>query len=136
MNDVSKEAFEALEAYRKIEREGYASCDLAWFDHMAEDFVLISNGVPTVLGRDAMKDFFVSVWEKFSTRFVEVVDDQVVESGDFIFVCGHFTAELSPRDGSEKTVDKGRYHGVFRRDEHGNYKLWREACTDGGPVKN
>lgn len=130
MMQVSKNALEALSAYRKVERESYATCDLRWFDHFAEDFILISNGVPTIFGRESMRDLFVKVWSQYQTRFSEVVDDIVVESGDFIFVHGHFTAELTPKDGSEKKIDKGRYQGVFVKGKNGDYKLWREACTD------
>lgn len=131
---ASAQALQGLQAYRLAEREAYNASDLAMVDNFAEDFILSSNGVPTLKGRAAVKEFFQELWRHNSARFIEVVDEEIVESGNFLFVAGHFALEVTPKNGGPPVVDRGRFHGVLVRDVDGRYRLWREACMDAGPA--
>ncbi|MCY4338142.1 MAG: nuclear transport factor 2 family protein [Gammaproteobacteria bacterium] len=132
MQQASAQALKGLEDYRNAERKAYNAADLGLVDHFTEDFILMSNGVPTVHGRTAARELFREIWSLYQARFAEVHDDVVVEAGEFLFVNGRFTLELIPRDGGETIFDRGRYQGVLKRDKDGKYLLWREATTDEG----
>ncbi len=132
MGQASAEALKGLEEYRKAERQAYNAADLSLADHFAEDFILTSNGAPTVQGRTAARELFRNIWAQYRARFAEVHDDVVVEAGDFLFVNGRFTLELTPRQGGETIFDRGRYQGVLKRGKDGKYLLWREATMDEG----
>ena len=132
MRQASAGALKGLEEYRKAEREAYNAADLSLVDHFAEDFILASNGVPTLQGRDAARELFRDIWTQYDARFAEVHDDVVVEAGDFLFVNGRFTLALTPRQGGETIFDKGRFQGVLKRGKDGKYLLWREATMDEG----
>ena len=81
MRQASAEALKGLEQYRKAEREAYNAADLRLVDHFAEDFILTSNGVPTLQGRAAARELFREIWSQYDARFAEVHDDVVVEAG-------------------------------------------------------
>ena len=129
---ASKNAIGGLTEYREAEREAYNSADLRLVDRFAEDFILTSNGVPTVYGRDAARELFRGIWSNNHAKFVEVRDEEVVEAGEYLFVNGGFVLELTPKLGGEKVLDRGRYLAVLRRGTDGKYQLWREATMDTG----
>ena len=131
---ASAEALQALEAYRRAEREAYNASDLALVENFSEDIILSSNGVRTLRGRAAVREFFREVWTHNTARFLEVVDEDIVEFGGFLSVSGYFALELTPKNGGPPIVDRGRYQGVFVRSSDGAYRLWREACLDAGPT--
>lgn len=133
MKPASEAALHGLEEYRRAEREAYNANDLRMIDHFHEDIILTSNGAPTLMGRKAVREFFAAVWEENKTRFVEVVDEKVTESGELLFISGHFTLEIVPRAGGDATLDHGRFQGVLVRGDDNRYQLLREACMDKEP---
>ncbi|MCX7057547.1 MAG: nuclear transport factor 2 family protein [Proteobacteria bacterium] len=132
-NQPSTEALSGLRAYREAERAAYNSSDLEMVSNFAEDIILTTNGAPTLRGRLAVRAFFECLWVTTKARFVEVVDEEIAESGDHLFVAGRFVLELTPRSGGTPVLEKGRFQGVLVRGDDGRYVLWREACMDAGP---
>ena len=132
VTQASNDALKGLEEYRAAEREAYNAADLGMVNRFSEDFILTSNGVPTVVGRAAARDLFEGIWAENNARFVEVHDDVVEEVGDVLIVNGRFTLELTPKKGGDKILDKGRFQAVLKRDKDGKYLLWREATMDAG----
>jgi ketosteroid isomerase-like protein len=133
--NASAAALEGLRAYRQAEREAYNAADLGMVENFAEDIILVSNGAPTLKGRAAVRDFFRTLWEHNTARFVEIVDEDVVEFGDSLAVSGRFVLEVTPKSGGAPVVDRGRFHGILIRDASGRYLLWREACVDACPTR-
>jgi len=133
MKPASDEALRGLRDYRQRESEAYNANDLRMVDNFHEDIVLTSNGVPTLVGRDAVRNFFAGVWAENKTRFVEVIDEKTMEHDDFLFIAGRFTLEITNRSTNEATLDHGRFQGVLKKDETGKYCLVREACMDCEP---
>lgn len=131
---VSDQALRGLAQYRKAEREAYNASDPGLADHFTEDIILTSNGVVTLKGRETVRSFFRDLWAVNFARFVEVVDEDIVEIGSCLLVAGRFTLEVKPKAGGAAIVDHGRFQGVLKMTENGMYQLWREACTDAGPT--
>jgi ketosteroid isomerase-like protein len=123
-------AEDALRAYRAAERKTYDEGSHALFDNIAPDAVLILNGATTLRGREAVRQFFAPIWAANKTRIVELVDEQVTETGRYIIVTGHFSLEITPRLGGPAKVEHGRYLSVFIRTKDGGCQLWREATVD------
>lgn len=131
---ISERAAAGLAAYRRAEREAYNASSPMLADCFMEDFSLISNGVPTIRGREAARAFFTELWRHNAAQFDEVIDEEVIEEGSCLLVSGRFQLRITPKDQrSPPIVDRGRFHGVLRLCEDGQYRLWREACTDIGP---
>ena len=130
MKPASDEALRGLREYRKAESTAYNDNDLRMIDNFHEDIVLTSNGVPTLVGRDAVREFFGNVWAENRTRFVEVVDEKTTEFGDLLFISGRFTLEVTSKATGETVLDHGRFQGVLYKGEDGRYQLLREACMD------
>lgn len=134
-SSVSEQALAGLAQYRKVEREAYNASDLGLADNFTEDIILTSNGVVTLKGRETLRSFFRDLWSVNHARFVEVVDEDIVEIGHCLLVSGRFTLEITPKAGGSAIVDHGRFQGVLKMSENGRYRLWREACTDAGPAQ-
>lgn len=130
MKPVSDSALEGLRDYRKRERDAYNSNDLKMVDNFHEEIVLTSNGAPTLIGRDAVREFFRAVWAENQTRFVDVIDEKTMEHEDFLFIAGRFTLEITNRSTNAVTLDHGRFQGVLLKNDSGEYCLLREACMD------
>lgn len=133
MKPASDEALLGLRDYRRRESEAYNANDLRMVDSFHEDIILTSNGAPTLVGRDAVRDFFAAVWSENKTRFVEVVDEKTTEHDDLLFIAGRFTLEITNRATNDVTLDHGRFQGVLQKDPSGKYCLVREACMDCEP---
>lgn len=131
---VSEQALAGLAQYRKAERDAYNNSDPGLADNFTEDIILTSNGVVTLRGREALRSFFQELWAVNHAKFIEVVDEDIVEVGPCLLVSGRFVLEISPKAGGNPIVDRGRFQGVLKRSENGRYQLWREACTDAGPT--
>lgn len=131
---VSSAALEGLNHYRELERDAYNSVDLdGLLNIFAEDIEFTSNGLPMLRGRKAMKDFFIDFWNTYSAQLIEVVDDDIVELDGNLIVWAHYTVKLIPKMGGESVIDKGRMLSIFKREDNGEYVLWREAGFDAGP---
>ncbi len=133
MKPASDEALLGLRDYRERESTAYNANDLSMVDNFHEDIVLTSNGVPTLFGRDAVREFFAAVWSENKTRFVAVVDEKTMEHDDLLFIAGRFTLEITNRTTDDVTLDHGRFQGVLKKDASGRYCLVREACMDCEP---
>jgi ketosteroid isomerase-like protein len=131
---ASAAARAGLAAYRQAESDAYNASDPGLADHFTEDFILTSNGVPTLRGRESVREFFRELWKHNHARFVEVIDEDVVEHGDLLLVAGRFVLEVKPKAGGAAIVDRGRYQGVLKRGADGRYRLWREGVSDAGPA--
>ncbi|MEW6991615.1 nuclear transport factor 2 family protein [Colwelliaceae bacterium 6441] len=132
----SAEALAGLAAFRKAENECYRNADPAMAELFAEDIILTANGADNLIGRAAMLSFLTGIWTVYRGNFIEIHDDVVVEAGNYLFVTGRFTDELTPLAGGDVLTVKGRYQIVLVKADHGRYLLWREAVTDTGAVIN
>lgn len=133
MKTISEKAQRGLDEYRKAEREAYNANDLRLVDEFHEGIVLTSNGAPTLVGQDSVRDFFKSVWAENKTRFVDVVDEHVSEIGNLLLISGRFTLEVTPNVGGETSIIHGRFQGILMEGDDGRYRLLREACMDEEP---
>ena len=123
---------EKLQRYRAIERQSFANRDSAVFERFSEDMILVSNGVPTIEGRDNIRAHFEAIWKTHNTRFVNLVDETIVKSGDSLIVTGSFQLAVSEIGSSEEAMSSGRFLAIFKEDPTGEYVLWREAVVDEG----
>jgi ketosteroid isomerase-like protein len=134
-NAVSDAAMQALTDYRTAERQAFADSDGNIVDRFSEDFLLISNGTPTITGRAAFRTHIETLWQTHSTVFTDLVDENIVEVGDLLVVSGRFDLSVAEKSDGEATTTNGRYLAIFRKDSSGQYELWREAALDGGSTE-
>lgn len=131
--DAAQSALDGLARYRELERESFGSANPAIFDRFSKDMTLMSAGSPTLRGREAIRKHFEAVWKTHRTRFVEVVDEEVYQAGDVLIAVGRFTLAVSEVGSNDEALSNGRYVAVFKPREDGEFELWKEVVTDGGP---
>ena len=124
-----------LEAAREIE-----ALDRAWVEAFnrgdidalislyAEDVVAIPPDHPNIHGREA-----VAAWLRTSFRthrfHQELTNDEVHAGPDWAVMYGHLKLTVTPRDGGRSTTVSGKHMVVWRRDDRGAWKAWRDIWS-------
>ena len=128
--NVSPEVEEGLRAYRLREREAYNASDLGMVDNFTDDVLLLSHGLPSMSGRKQIRDFFEELWKHNHAAMEEVVDETVYEAGDLLLITGRFRLKITAKASGEVTYDNGRMVVALKRNDAGDYELFREAALD------
>ena len=93
-------------------------------DHYADDAVLMAANWPTATGKDAIRAFFLALWETGSARVAGDVAEIHI-SGDLAMLRGSATVRVTPSDGSEPFDDSNSFVEVYRRQPDGSWKsIW------------
>ena len=80
---------------------------------------------PDLHGRDAVAGWMRTSFEAF--RFQqELRNDEVHAGADWAVMRGRFTLTATPRGGGSATTLQGKHMVVWRRDESGTWKAWRD----------
>ena len=133
----SSDALTGLMQYRALEKEAYNNIDMQGLLRIfSEDIEFSSNGLPLLRGHEAIEEFFSDFWSTYHAELIEVVDDEVFQYGDLLIVWGHFSVKLTPKNGDPAFIDKGRMLSIFKKENDGMYRLWKEAGFDAGTVSN
>ena len=134
---LSPDVSTGLMHYRALEKEAYNNSDMQGLLRIfSEDIEFSSNGLPLLRGHGEMEEFFSNFWSAYHAELVEVVDDDVFQYGDLLIVWAHFSVKLTPKNGDPAFIDKGRMLSIFKKEDDGMYRLWKEAGFDAGPVSN
>jgi uncharacterized protein (TIGR02246 family) len=126
-----------LEAAREIEAldrgwvEAFNRGDIkTLIDLYAEDVVAIPPDHPDLHGRDA-----IAGWLRTSFRthrfHQELINDEVHAGPDWAVMRGRLTLTMTPRHGGESVTVHGKHMVVWRRDDHGAWKAWRDIWSVG-----
>jgi uncharacterized protein (TIGR02246 family) len=93
---------------------------------MAEDVVFLSAGQPPLRGRDAFESVSRSMAGKM--RFEGQPDIQEIHvAGDYAFCWTRLHVTATPRDEGLPIRRTGDVLSVFRKEQHGRWRLFRDA---------
>ena len=94
-------------------------------DFLADDIVIMPQGVPSVEGRAACLEFVRTVLAEFPTRRVEYFSDELIISGDVAIDRGHFTQTTVGSEGGDPCREVGRYVWIHKREPDESWRLSR-----------
>jgi uncharacterized protein (TIGR02246 family) len=113
---------EAITAMSSARAEAFNQSDAAAIAvHFTEDAVLMAPGVEAMTGREAVRDYYQSIFDQYEpeleSRYVEIKVE-----GDLAYGRGIATVTLTPIGGSETTVSTSKYLNILQRQPDGTWK--------------
>jgi uncharacterized protein (TIGR02246 family) len=100
---------------------------------LAEDFVDMPPNEPAIMGKQALRTHHEPLFEAFNVR----VTYKPVETnafGDVVIQRGASVVEFTPKAGGDPVILDQKYLYVFRRQEDGSFKLWRNIFNNNAPL--
>ncbi len=102
-------------------------------DILNEDAILMMPDRPAVVGRTAIVDHQREFFKSISARMAAKIEE--IEVHETIAYCrGIFAYAISPKYGGEPVKMKGKFINLFKRDELGNWTIWRNIYNTDHPV--
>ena len=96
-----------------------------------EDVVVMPPGEPSFQGRERVRKWMTALFER-NTVAQSLANDEVVVSGDWAWMRGHFTTEITPRSGGVTVRRDGKHLVIWRREPDGAWRAARDIWnTDG-----
>jgi uncharacterized protein (TIGR02246 family) len=100
----------------------------------AEEAMLLPDGEPVVAGRPAIRGWLQTQLARFEARQT-LANDEVVGFGDWAWLHGHWTLELTPRAGGPTRKICGKHLVIWRREADGRWLAWRDIWNSDTPVR-
>jgi uncharacterized protein (TIGR02246 family) len=88
----------------------------------SEDAVKIPPNEPRVLGKEAIRDGYQKLFEKYTHKEDHVVTDIKV-NGDLAFTNTTWSLIATPKDGGESTKHRGNWIRIFGQQPDGSWKV-------------
>lgn len=99
--------------------------------HFTEDAILMAPGVEAMTGREAVRDYYQSIFDEYApeleSRYVEIKVE-----GDLAYGRGIATVTLTAIDGSETTVSTSKYLNILQRQPDGTWKTTHDIWNGNG----
>ncbi|MDX1387933.1 MAG: SgcJ/EcaC family oxidoreductase [Acidobacteriota bacterium] len=96
-----------------------------------EDVVVMPPGAPGFEGRDRVREWMAELFERHVVH-QRLLNDEVVVTGDWAWMRGHFTTEITPRAGGATVTEQGKHLVIWRREPDGAWRAARDIWnTDG-----
>lgn len=101
----------------------------------AEDAILMLPDRPAMEGSEAITNYMREFFKSISARMAADVAE--IEIHESIAYCrGIFAYAISPKYGGEAVKMKGKFINLFKRDEMGNWTIWRNIYNTDHPVND
>jgi ketosteroid isomerase-like protein len=100
---------------------------------LAEDFVDMPPNEPAIIGKQALRTHHEPLFEAFDVR----VTYKPVETnafGDVVIQRGASVVVSTAKAGGDPVILDQKYLYVFRRQEDGSFKLWRNIFNNNAPL--
>jgi uncharacterized protein (TIGR02246 family) len=97
-----------------------------------DDAVDLPPNRPAVIGKEAIRSFVQSDFNRFTWDFTdEIVEVEV--SGDLAVMWTNYSVTLSPKDGGEPIESSGKWLKVLKRQSDGSWKFSRNIWNSDNP---
>ncbi|MDP6665915.1 MAG: SgcJ/EcaC family oxidoreductase [Dehalococcoidia bacterium] len=102
-------------------------------DLYTEDGILMLPDRPAVEGREAIGHYLREFFKSISARMaMEIVEIEV--HGSVAYCRGVFAYAISPKYGGEAVKMRGKFINLFKKDEIGQWTIWRNIYNTDHPV--
>jgi len=117
-----------IDAIRKLAEDWSAGWDKGDIEALlslyTDDTILLPQGQPQVIGKDAIRSQYRSLFREFSVKGAgEVMEIEV--SGDLGYFWSHYTLTAIPNAGGEQVAGKGKSIFIVKRQRDHSWKISR-----------
>ena len=99
-----------------------------------DDAIKVPPNMPTLEGKDAIRDDFNSFFEQNTAIENDGPSDEVIVCGDLAVVRGTYTGTFTPKVGGEPIPDTGRWVAFHKRQSDGSWKIYYEIWNSDSPL--
>jgi len=97
-----------------------------------DDAVDLPPNRPAVIGKEAIRSFVQSDFDRFTMNFAdEIVEIEV--AGDLAYIWTNYTVTLTPKDVGKPIGNNGKWLKVLRRQPDGSWKFSRNIWNSDNP---
>lgn len=113
---------EAITAVSNARAEAFNRSDAAEIAaYFTDEAILMAPGTPAMTGRDAVRDYYQSIFDQYTpkleSRYVEVEVE-----GDLAYGRGIATITLTPEGSRDTVVSTSKYLNILERQPDGSWK--------------
>ena len=130
---ASKDVEADIQAIKDIYTEWEAGANAANIDKslssIADDIILIPPNEPAYVGKDAFRDYFQQIFDKFTVQEKYVVEDVKV-NGDLAFAHVTYSGTYTPKAGGEPNTSKGHGIDIVEKQPDGVWKSIYSIWSD------
>jgi uncharacterized protein (TIGR02246 family) len=97
-----------------------------------DDVVVMPPAEPSLHGREAVRQWLGAFFESHTAR-QSLTNDEVVVTGDWAWMRGHFTLVIERRDVPGEIRHEGKHLVIWRRQEDGSWMAARDIWNLDAP---
>ncbi|MCG2589612.1 YybH family protein [Rhodohalobacter sulfatireducens] len=129
-NEKDKEVITAVSDARA---EAFNNSDAAGIaEHFTVDAILMAPGVPAMEGREAVRDYYQSIFDEYETDLDSYYEEIKID-GDLAYGRGVANVTLIPKNGTESSSSTSKYLNILQRQPDGTWKtthdIWNSTDT-------
>lgn len=134
--DVSDAEFR--ERFQTAYVEPYNAKDIdAWLEAFTADAVGMHNGMPPLVGRDAIRSFGESVRDNFALAEIDASLDEIRRSGDWVYTRGTYRSNFVPKNpgqGLPSGEQTGKFLLIWEVQDDGRWRIILDMGNSNGPA--
>ncbi|NBC65458.1 MAG: SgcJ/EcaC family oxidoreductase [Bacteroidetes bacterium] len=124
---------EMITAVSDARAEAFNNSDAAGIaEHFTEDAILMAPGVPAMEGREAVRNYYQSIFDEYETELVSYYEEIKID-GDLAYGRGVAKVTLIPTNGTESSSSTSKYLNILQRQPDGTWKtthdIWNSNDT-------
>ena len=134
--DLSDAEFRKL--FQAAYVEPYNAKDIdTWLDAFTVDAVGMHNGLPPLVGRDAIRGFGESVRDNFALAEIDASLDEIRRSGSWVYTRGTYRANFVPKmpgQGLPSGEQTGKFLLIWEVQDDGHWRIILDMGNSNGPA--
>lgn len=122
IRSIEQMSAERAEAFRNGDAAGIAV-------HFTEEGILMAPGSPTQQGREAVQEYYQSIFDEFETS-LDSYYDEVVVSGDLAFGRGFADVTAISRESGDTLRSTSKYINILQRQPDDTWQTTHDIWND------
>ena len=124
---------EMITAVSDARAEAFNNSDAAGIaEHFTEDAILMAPGVPAMEGREAVRNYYQSIFDEYETELDSYYEEIKID-GDLAYGRGVAKVTLITTNGTESSSSTSKYLNILQRQPDGTWKtthdIWNSNDT-------
>lgn len=124
---------ELITAVSNARAEAFNNSDASGIaEYFTEDAILMAPGVPATEGREAVRDYYQSIFDEYEPE-LESYYEEVKIDGDLAYGRGEAIVKLVPKNGEEPFTSTSKYLNILQRQPDGTWKTIHDIWNANEP---
>ena len=107
----------------------------SYVDLYTEDGIYLWPGVPAIVGKDELNEWFEKRFSEYSAE-IEKSIDEIEILGDWAFERGREISKIRNRVTNEVQLVKGKFINIFKKQSDGSWKVARRIRNFDHPISS